>query len=76
MAIFLALGDILANKAYADNVSISTAIISLPCSMIIAVILSFFRSNLLEKHTVKIYLIRFIATAVMILSALKISGVF
>lgn len=76
MSLCLAIGDILANKAYSNNVAISTAIISLPISMIIVIALAVFKPNLLEKHTAKIYAIRFTALVIMILCALKISGVF
>ena len=76
MSLCLAFGDILANKAYSDNVSLSTAIISLPMSMIIVFVLAVFKPDLLEKHTLKIYIIRFGAALIMIVAALKISGIF
>jgi drug/metabolite transporter (DMT)-like permease len=60
-------------KAFSVNVSISTAIISIPSSMIFAFILSIFVPKLLEKHTIKIYAIRFGIAAVMIISALLLS---
>lgn len=75
--IILALADITgllaSNKAYADNVSISTAIISLPFSMIMAIFLSFLAPALLEKHSIKVYAIRLGAALVMFLAALKLS---
>lgn len=73
MSFALLIGTLTSNKSYADNVSISSAIISLPMSMIMAFLLSIFAPNLLEKHTLKIYAIRFTAAVVMILSALKLS---
>ena len=73
MALCVAIANILANQAYAKNISISTAIIALPLSMIIVFFLSIFTPNLLEKHTIKVYAIRFTAAAVMIIAALKLS---
>ena len=73
MSLALALGTIAANKAYAENVSISTTITALPVSMIMAFLFSIFAPQLLEKHTLKVYAIRFTAAAVMIISALKLS---
>ena len=74
MAFCVAIGNIFANRAYATNVSISTAIIALPMSMFIVFALSIFYPKLLEKHTLKVYAIRFIAAFIMIFAALKISG--
>jgi len=71
--VFLAFGMFAANKAYAANVGISAAIMSVPLSMIIAFLFSIFAPKLLEKHTMKIYAIRFTAAAVMILAALKLT---
>ncbi len=68
------IAELAANKAYAENVGISSVIISLPFSMILAFLLSIFAPKLLEKHTHKVYAIRFAAAAVMIISALKLSG--
>jgi len=73
MALAVAIANILANHAYSENVSISTAIIALPLSLFIVFALSFFAPRLLEKHTLKVYAIRFAAAAVMIISALKLS---
>ncbi len=67
------IGDLAANKAFSANVTISSAIISIPFSMIIAFAFSVFAPKLLEKHTLKIYAIRFIAAAVMIIAAIKLS---
>lgn len=60
-------------KAYAANVSISTAIVSIPFSMIMAFLFSVFAPKLLEKHTLRVYAIRFVAVAIMIIAALKLS---
>jgi|SRR3989338_5822445 len=73
MGLFGTLGNLAGNKAYENNVSISVAIISLPTSMFFAAFFSFFAPNLLEKHSLKVYLIRFAAATVMILAALKLT---
>jgi len=67
------LGTFAANKAFAENVSISTVILSLPMSMIMVFLLSRFKPELLEKHTNKVYLVRFIAVGIMITAAVKLS---
>ncbi|MBP9817522.1 EamA family transporter [Candidatus Shapirobacteria bacterium] len=61
------------NKAVATNVSITNTINSLPISMIIVFVLSLFFPSLLEKHPVKVYLVRFVCASVMIYSALSLS---
>lgn len=73
MSLVLALGTLAANKAYAINVGISSLITALPISMIMAFILAIFAPKLMEKHTLKVYAIRFTAAAVMILAALRLS---
>lgn len=73
MALAVAIANIFANRAYAENVSISTAIIALPLSMFIVFTLSIIAPKLLEKHTLKVYAIRFSAAAIMIIAALKLS---
>jgi drug/metabolite transporter (DMT)-like permease len=74
-AILVTIGTIFSNFAYEVNVSISSNIVSLPFSMIIVFILSFIWPKLLEKHSLKIYMIRFTCAFIMIFSALKLSGV-
>ena len=66
------LGVLGANAAYSKNVSLASVIISLPLSMIIAFLFSVFAPDLLEKHTLKIYAIRFISATVMIIAALNL----
>ncbi len=74
MAFCATIGNIFANQAYATNVSISTAIIALPVSMFIVFGLSIFNPKLLEKHSLKVYAIRFAAAFIMIAAALIISN--
>lgn len=70
--LFSAIGDLTANMAYSENVTISSAIISLPLSMVIAFLFSVFAPQLLEKHTLKVYAIRFGSAAIMILAAMRL----
>ena len=74
MSLVLALGVLGENRAYQDNVVVTSIITSLPISMILAFILSLIYPTLLEKHTIKVYAIRFTAAAIMILAALKLSA--
>jgi drug/metabolite transporter (DMT)-like permease len=66
------IGTLAAVKAYAVDVSISSAIISLPFSLVIAILFSVFAPELLEKHTSKVYAIRAISAAVMFIAALNL----
>ncbi len=60
-------------KALGENVSITMAIMSLPLSMVFTMALSVFWPKLLEKHTLKVYAIRFVAASVMFAAALGLS---
>lgn len=62
-----------ANIAYGANLAISSLIMNTPFSMVLAFMFSIFAPKLLEKHTLKIYAIRFGATAVMIWSAMQLT---
>lgn len=73
MSLALALGILGENRAYQENVVITSIITALPISMITVFVLSIFSPKLLEKHTLKVYAIRFTAAAVMILAALRLS---
>lgn len=73
MSVMLAIGIFAENRAYQENVTISSIITALPLSMVIAFLFSFFAPKLLEKHTLKVYIIRFSAAAVMIFAALKLT---
>lgn len=65
-------GTIFANAANAKNISIASTIISLPVSMIIAIIFSVVAPELLEKHTYKVYAVRLVAAAIMTVAALNL----
>ena len=67
------LGALLSFKALETNVSISSAIMNLPLSAVAAFLLSFLVPELLEKHPIKVYIVRFSAAAVMIFSAIQLS---
>ena len=72
--ILLTFGMFAANRAFAVNVGISSAIMTVPLSMIFAVLFSVFAPKLLEKHTMKVYALRFAAAAIMIFAALRLSS--
>lgn len=73
MGLFDTVGIFASNKAYQGNLGISSIIMNVPVSMIIAFLFSIFAPKLLEKHTIKIYAIRFSAVTVMIYSAIQLS---
>jgi drug/metabolite transporter (DMT)-like permease len=68
------LGLLAANMAFAANISITSAILSVPTTMIMAFLFSIFAPKLLEKHSMKIYVIRFSAAAVMVVAALRLTA--
>jgi len=73
MGLFDAIGILASNKAYQGNLGISSLIMNTPFSMIFAFLFSIFAPKLLEKHTLKIYAIRFVSTATMIYAAIQLS---
>ena len=74
MSLASAGGTLASNQAYATNVGISSIILSLPFSMVFTIIISVFKPKLMEHHTAKIYAVRIIGAAVMIVAALQLSG--
>jgi len=66
------LGTLSANVAYSKNVSLASIIISLPLSMFIAFLFSVFAPELLEKHSLKVYVVRFTAAIIMVIAALNL----
>ncbi len=72
LAIIGCIGDLSAFKAFESSVGLSSVIISLPLSMIIVFILSIWKPTLLEKHSLKVYLVRFVAAGIMIWGALQL----
>lgn len=73
MGIFQTITNLTFTLALAVNVGITSVIVTIPFSMILAVLFSIFAPKLLEKHTAKIYIIRFTAAAIMIYGALQLS---
>lgn len=73
LGLFNVITEFAANSAYASNVVITSLIMNIPFSMIIAFVLSIYMPTLLEKHPIRIYAIRFSATAVMIYCAMQLS---
>lgn len=74
MGLFFTVGTFAANKGYEGNYSITSLIMVMPFSMIFAFLFSIFAPKLLEKHTLKIYAIRFFSTAIMIWAAMQLTG--
>lgn len=73
MALTGVISTVAVNKAYQENIGITAVIISVPISMLMAVLFSIFKPELLEKHSAKVYTVRFIAVAIMIWAAIKLS---
>lgn len=73
IALVSTVGTLASIRALSVNVSITAAITSLPMSMIMVFIISRFKPELLEKHTLKIYAVRFAAAFIMLAAALKLS---
>lgn len=61
------------NRAYEKNISISSAIITLPLSAIMAFALSLMAPKVLEKHTAKVYTARFIGIALIVWAGIKLT---
>lgn len=73
MSFFQLITNFSLTTALAVNVGITSIIMSIPFSMILAVLFSTFAPKLLEKHSLKIYAIRFAAAIIMIYGALQLS---
>ena len=73
MGVFSTITEFSANVAYGMNLSVTSIIMNTPFSMIFAFLFSIFAPKLLEKHTLKIYAIRFSAEILMILGAMQLS---
>jgi drug/metabolite transporter (DMT)-like permease len=73
MGVLQTVTNIAANIAYSKNLTITSLIMAVPLSMIMAFLFSVFAPTILEKHSPKIYAIRFTAAIVMIFAALQLS---
>jgi drug/metabolite transporter (DMT)-like permease len=74
MGLFFTISIFATNKAYEGSYSITSLIMVMPFSMIFAFMFSIFAPKLLEKHTLKIYAIRFSSAAVMIWAAMQLTS--
>ena len=72
MALAGTLGTVAVNKAYAINVSLTSVIISIPLSPVVAFLCSTRWPELLEYHPKRVYVIRLTVTAVMVLAAIAL----
>lgn len=63
-----------ANIAYSINLGISSLIMAVPMSLVITFLFSIFAPSLLEKHPIKIYVIRLSAAVIMVWAALQLSS--
>lgn len=72
-SLLFTIGLLFSVKAFGENVSISTAIISLPLAMLFTIVLSFVSPKLLEKHANRVYAIRLAAAFAMFAAALGLS---
>lgn len=66
-------GRLLMFFGLASNVTVTTAVTSLPMSMIMTIPLAYVFPQLLEKHTIRIYIIRLLLAIVMITCSIKLS---
>lgn len=66
LAVFSTIANVTSSIGYRTNVGVSSLIMAVPFSMIMVFILSFFAPRLLEKHSLKVYALRFIAAIIMI----------
>lgn len=73
MGLFFTVSIFATNKAYEGSYSITSIIMVMPFSMIFAFMFSIFAPKLLEKHSLKIYAIRFCSAAVMIWAAMQLT---
>jgi drug/metabolite transporter (DMT)-like permease len=64
---------IISNRAYEQNVGISSVILTFPASMVLAFILAVVWPRLMERHPMKIYALRFGAAAIMFWCAVQLS---
>ena len=72
MALMGVFGNLAVLKAYESNISISGAILSLPLSMVVVIVLSLFFPKLFEHHSWKVYAIRILAAIVLVYAGIKI----
>lgn len=74
MGVLSTITSFAANTAYKTNLGITSLIMNVPISMVLAFLFSIFAPKLLEKHSLKIYAVRFTSVAVMIWAAMQLTG--
>lgn len=72
-AVISTIGSVSANYAMGKNMSITSTIIAIPLALLIAPLFSIFKPELLEKHSLKVYAVRFLAAGVMIFCAVSLT---
>ncbi len=73
MGILQTITNVAGNIAYSANLSITSLIMAVPLSMVIVFLFSIFAPRILEKHPIKVYVIRFSSALFMIWAALQLS---
>ncbi len=73
MTVTSTIAYLIANKAYESNVGITSVIMTFPATMTIAFTLTMIWPKLLERHTMKVYALRFAATAIMFMCAVQLT---
>lgn len=73
MGVLQTITNVAGNIAYSANLSITSLIMAVPLSMIIVFLFSIFAPSILEKHPIKVYIIRFSSALFMIWAALQLS---
>lgn len=73
LAVFSTIANITASIGYGANVGVTSLIMAVPFSMMIVFILSFIWPKLLEKHSLKVYTLRFAAAMIMIYGSIQLT---
>lgn len=73
LAVFSTISNITSSIGYGTNVGVTSLIMAVPFSMMIVFILSFIWPKLLEKHSLKVYALRFTAAIIMILGSIQLT---
>lgn len=75
MGFFATIGATALFTAFKTNLTISSALslLTSPIVLMVTIIASIFKPNLLEHHTVKVYIIRAVGVALILVSAVKLS---
>ncbi len=74
MSLLAVIGTVTANEAFRTNVGLTSIILAIPVSMIFAFLIAIVKPQILEKHTFKVYAVRFTAAFVMLVAGLILSS--